>query len=416
MKLQNHEVGILIVLLTLLQSWQYFPVLVLIAIYKIITRGGRIPRKPTLVLLPLLLMIAVGLVFAHNNNSYEALKDFWYISKVILSAFVGIIIGFTSKQNSKFLRIIAIYAGLALTIELVLFGLTSMSDPASDLLPALLPILVVFFYLGSASERPFKNLKLKLVLGALVLAVLLFSLSRTMFLAGLIAWFGAAGFFANRVKIVLGAVVFTAAIMIFAPMLPQYDPSNITFLGKVQNSLSEIGFVDDDDMTRITANWRGFEAYRAYETWLAGSFAQKFFGQGLGATIDIGFYYSLSEDYSVRNLPVLHNGYFMVLVKFGILGVALLFFFMALPFFFRARRNDLYSTLAQNIGLTASVLLLITTVSITGPLNLSKLDGVTLMLGWAMGTHFQIRLLSLTERRKGSKTVEVPDAPYPMRG
>lgn len=395
MRFQNHGVGIFIILFTIFQSSQYFSLLLLVAMLKLFSQRARIPRSATLAILPLPAMILIGLIFAYNNDFYDALKDIWYLTKALLATLIGLMIGLDSKPHSGFLRITSIYAGLALIIELVLLGVAVGSGDEYDILPALAPIFVIVFYIRSKDMAHSYDFPLKFGLGTLVLAVMFLSLSRTMFLTAIVTWFGAAGTFSNRARTVLSATILASVLMVSIPMLPQYDPTNITFLGKVQNSISEIGFVEDDDMTRVTTNWRGFESYKAYMAWLDGTLGEKVFGHGLGASVDIGFYYSLSDDYSVRFLPVLHNGYFMVLVKYGVLGLLLFIAFMVSPFFLKAERSEPSVLFYQNIGVTASVLLIITTVSITGPLNLSKLDGITLMLGWAIGMHTQGRATRL---------------------
>ena len=413
MNFRNHEIGILILLLTLLPSWQYCAILVVVLFYKVMSRRGQIPKNSLYALQPLLLMIAVGMVFASNNLLYAALKDLWYLVKVLLIAMVGIMIGFKAQPSLKWLQITVFYSALAIFIELLIFGVATMSGQSAMLLPAFVPIFIAIFYLRSTSHKKTRDKMLCWLLGALVLAAILLSESRTTLLVTFIVWIGAAGYFQSKTKITLCAVALVAVAIVAVPQLPLYDPHNISFLGKVQNSLTELSFVAGDEMTSITANWRGFEALRAYKAWQTGSFGQQLFGQGLGATTDIGFYYNLSESYWVRYLPILHNGYFMVLVKYGVLGVALFVAFMAFPLFLRLRTSDPYSKLGQKMAVTASVVLLVTTLSITGPLNISKLDGITMIMGWALGVQFRMRLLNYAPVRK--RTVNAGNASLPNR-
>lgn len=50
-----------------------------------------------------------------------------------------------------------------------------------------------------------------------------------------------------------------------------------------------------------------------------------FFGEGLGALVDLGLFESLTRDPrdAVRFIPIFHNGYVFVLVKAGLVGIAL---------------------------------------------------------------------------------------------
>lgn len=415
---RSHEVGLLILLLSTFQSWQYFPIVFLIVAYKIYLRRGCIPKGPVYTLMPILLMVACGVVFAGTNTNYEVLKDLWYVLKIAIIVMLGILIGFAESPDPRWLRITAIYAAIALILEIILYSVTSVSSQTFGFIPPFAPVFAVIVYIRSASSQLTKYRTLKWMLTFLILAVLVLTQSRTTWVISVVTWVGAGGTFRSKAKMALSAAALAAAVMVTAPLLPQFDAQNITFLGKIQNSLTELSFTTDYDMSQITTNWRGFEAARAYETWRTGSVGQQIFGHGMGAATDIGFYYDLSEDYSVRYLPILHNGYLMVLVKYGILGVALFVAFMASPFFLFTRTDDLHTKLVQNIGLTASVILLVTTASITGPLNISSLDGITLFMGWGIGQHFQMRI---THSKQGRKPMEkiaptrVSEAPSHLR-
>jgi hypothetical protein len=144
--------------------------------------------------------------------------------------------------------------------------------------------------------------------------------------------------------------------------------------------------VRDDDVLAITTNSRGFEAFKAFEMWLSGSVGEKILGHGLGTPLDIGFYFDLGTDYSARYLPILHNAYFSVPVKFGVLSVGL---FMTKPFRLSPIRNDPDSVFAACLGTTTAVTLLILTLTISGPLNRSVVDSITLLWGVAVGMQLQ---------------------------
>lgn len=406
MKIRNHQVGILILVFSLIGSSQYFTIISIFLFYMLLLRRRILAQIPRDGLVSLALMIATGLIFVSNNSTYDAAKDLWYIIKVMLVATVGLMVGFRSRPDADFLRVTAIYAAIAVLAALLMFIYAALSDASARFQPELAAVIILVFYQRARLDRALRGSLTKWLLGVCLLFLVIVTSSRVTFVVLITAWIGAGYLFRSRIRVVLAAFSLGVTVFVAVPLLPQYDVQDVTFLGKVQNSITEIRFVDTDDLTTITANWRGFESAKAYEIWQKGTLAQQIFGQGLGKPIDIGIYYNLSEDYSVRELPILHNGYLMVLVKYGVLGSFFFLIFMISPFFLRGHIIDPQFSLAQKIGRVASILLLATAVTITGPLNISELDGIVLLMGWAVGRQRQIMLLNqsrVTVRRSSQQ-------------
>jgi hypothetical protein len=399
MNSRNHEVGFLILICSIFDSSQYYAIISIFFFYMLILRTGVFLKNSRDGLSSLLLMLATGLIFMSNNLLYEVGKDFWYITKVMLFAMAGLMIGFRLRPDTEWLRITAIYGAIAVIIAFMLYLYGGISGATTRFQPNLAAIIILIFYLRAISDKTLKGRWVKWFLAICLSLLIIFSDSRVTLLVSIVAWIGAGSLFGNRLRMTLAALSLAPILFTAAQFLPEYDIQNITFLGKVKNSITEISFVDTNDYEFITANWRGFEAARAYDAWQQGSFAQKIFGQGLGSTIDIGFYYNLSEEYSVRYLPILHNGYLMVLVKYGILGSVFFIAFMLSPFFLPGKLDDPRHKLEKRIGRVASVVLLATTVTIAGPLNLRELDGVVLIMGWAIGRQRQTSLLDRQQVR-----------------
>ena len=78
-------------------------------------------------------------------------------------------------------------------------------------------------------------------------------------------------------------------------------------------------------------NWRAYEMQAAIKQWISSNFFEKIIGSGLGRGIHIDYIpYSWSEMVENNQIPLLHNGYYTVLIKIGILGVlALLTIFLS---------------------------------------------------------------------------------------
>jgi O-antigen ligase len=215
-----------------------------------------------------------------------------------------------------------------------------------------------------------------------VVAAFALSFSRTSIGSLFILICAGAGLFNNMKKFSGYLLLVVLLVLVIAPLLPIYDVHEMTFLGKVQNSFSEISFTDDSDMTKAIANWRGFEAFRAYVGFINASLPQQIIGRGWGATVDLGLAVQMSEDMNFQYLPILHNGYMHILTKYGLLGVFLYFVFLwrvtiGSRKYFIKKNNLTYAWLISGIGLVLAY----TSLVITGILNKSGLDATLIILG-----------------------------------
>lgn len=388
MKSTNFTFGILILLSGLLTVEVYFPIVVIILFYQLVQFRGSISYAAVATISPLFLMLVSGTLFISSHDAYDALKDIWYVGKVIVFVLLGVFIGQSIGESSRWLRFAAICSSAVAFFDLVSFFVL---DHIEQILPDLGGAIIIAFFLHlSRRERGHIGLDTWLIVAPALLAVLL-SGSRTTILVFIVALLGAKGIFQSRSKLAVAVVSIGLALAILVPILPQYDPMNLTFLGKVQNSINEIMFVNGDNLADISANWRGFEAARAFSIWQSSSIAEQIFGLGLGQLVDLGIYYELHEGSFVRYLPILHNAYFTVLVKFGALGLVLFIYFMSTPMWMWHDRTNVQSILAKRIGVTTSIVLLVSTLSISGPLNKAIVDGVTLLMGCSIGILFKHR-------------------------
>jgi len=164
-----------------------------------------------------------------------------------------------------------------------------------------------------------------------------------------------------------------------------------TLLSKFANSTSELNIREYYNMEEINLNWRGFEAYRAYVTYMDGSIAEKAFGQGFGALIDLGFFMPLGES-EHRFIPVLHNGFMYVLVKYGFFGLLIYLYFI-----YKLIRFGWQETGQQRFGLiiagrlisSLGWVILFSSIVISGVFNLYNLDSSLIIIG-ATVAWFQI--------------------------
>lgn len=391
MRTAQNKLGVLFAASAILTSKTYFLLFFVLAIFWFMSRIRELPNILISVASPLLLMLGSGLFFGLENDQYNFFKDLWYVAKVIVIITLGVFIGTNSEFCISSLRTIAIIASIVSLPELFeAFGNGFVSLGSLSVI-TFGGLVIVPFYMEHSRRIDGDPLLMQWVIVLPILMTVALSLSRTSILILLISWLGARGLLQSIGKALAIGVIILIFFGIIIPFLPSYNLEEITFLAKIRNSIQEISFVSNADSEQITANWRGYESFMAYQQWQSGSFMKKIFGQGIGTTIDIGIYYPLYGNNSelVRYLPILHNGYFMILVKYGIFG--LLMFIIFLLRLLRAPCNPYNSSsvFAKHLSFTTSLLMLITMASITGPLNISIMDSITLLCGWAIGIQYK---------------------------
>ena len=96
------------------------------------------------------------------------------------------------------------------------------------------------------------------------------------------------------------------------------------FYAKLDNSFNEMSTNEDIDSTsEAMDNWRGYEIQSAQRQWLESNVLEMLFGQGMGTGIKIKyipFVWERTEVVEDNAIPILHNCYYTILVKAGLLG------------------------------------------------------------------------------------------------
>lgn len=396
----------------------YAPLLIAVVGWQLLR--GRIalsvPARRTLV--PLLAMLLMGAVFAAQNALPDIARDIAYGLKALACLLTGVWLGGRAADNIRLIRMIVLGCVL-----LTLQHLGSLAlDPskigiegadASTSFPLVSAFAVPL--LLSARTRPLLALGAGLrwlVVAAIVMSFAL-SYSRTSVGSLVVILVACAGWLDNIKKVAVTAALVVAALVAGGSLLPSVDGGDITFLGKLQNSLTEISFVDSTDTADIMVNWRGFEAYQAFVAFDESDWARKLLGRGWGATVDLGREFQLSAEMSYQYVPILHNGYFHILTKYGLAGLGLFLVFLGrllhgLPTRFLQQQDPLKARMVLAVGL----IIVYTTLVITGIFNKERLDPLMLVLGWllAPGTGFSRTALQAASPRPAVPGQNTPGA------
>jgi hypothetical protein len=132
------------------------------------------------------------------------------------------------------------------------------------------------------------------------------------------------------------SMVFSSLLLVLWLSIPNYDSrifdagvERDSLLGKAIFSVYEIkpqNLLLDSD---IHARWRGYETFKAMDSYITSGYFYNFFGLGFGSVVEIDFDKRAGDGSGevVSNLQWLHNGYSTILLKSGIVG---LFFIISL--------------------------------------------------------------------------------------
>jgi hypothetical protein len=179
-------------------------------------------------------------------------------------------------------------------------------------------VFLALCYYGSRNLILFISLIWSLIL-------MILTQSRTMFISSLI-WI----YFviSNKSGFILNLIMRLSLILIlilFFLISLSADSESYTFAGKMMRSFQEIIPNENQNMH---ANWRAVESAVALNAFLNGSFFEIVFGKGLGYRLSLGFDMTLAN-IDFDSIPILHNGYLYILLKYGVFGLVLWYKFLS---------------------------------------------------------------------------------------
>lgn len=177
------------------------------------------------------------------------------------------------------------------------------------------------------------------------------------------------------------------SIMVALVVLFYIMPSSIKspLMDKVLNSFDEV-----DSSQKITSvgsamnNWRAYEIQSAKEQWKGEWVISQLFGEGMGKGVEIQYVpYSWVGVVDGNEIPLLHNGFYTMLIKGGIIGlVALLWLFVGNVkkglYMSKHRADKVYS----NILVAISVAAVANTYVVRGPIQQGTFLIWALLIGW----------------------------------
>jgi hypothetical protein len=293
---------------------------------------GKIQRSYLKVVWPLFAVLVIGFIGISSHELNHILRDVSFALTPISLISMGYWIAGNKGIWPLILKVMVLYGFVLAVIHLSSFVLnpvifTAGSMEVRKVLGGTGELVVLAFVLGLFQKdikrtALFLGLLPRFIVMPVLLASIVLSFSRTHLMVAIILCFSLLGWVSriNR-RFVLAITLIMLGYIAFAVVTPENETG--TFRSKIVRSVTEVAVSDYLDMSDIQNNWRGFETYKAVETYLSGNTQQYVLGQGFGALVDLGFYMPLGGegDVSFRYVPITHNGYVYILVKVGLLGL-----------------------------------------------------------------------------------------------
>jgi hypothetical protein len=304
-----------------------------------IAATSKIRRSFLAVSWPLMALFSVGFIGIAGHDVRDVLRDISFaatpVSLLLIGYWVvaGTDIWHVLPKHALVLGLIFAISHLsAFIVEPSLLTADSMVIRAAAGSVSEIAVLAIFI---ATSMRQFgtsmtRRAKLFRYLALPILAVSVFlSFSRTSIVVLVVAYLCLQKWpYRARPRVFLLVAGGLVALLVSLGTLGE-APDEVTFSGKFLRAITEVAVSDYDNFQDISANWRGFETFKAIEAYLSGQPYQLVMGQGFGALVDLGFFMRLGGDVEFRYIPVLHNGYAYVLLKYGVFGIVMYFIFFS---------------------------------------------------------------------------------------
>lgn len=342
---------------------------------------------------PLICLVLLGAINSYENSVYAVGKDLWYVGNVILTVGLGYYLAdyiTDFKVVCRFIIVAAVISAIIHYVELLFYikkGMSFFELRRNESIRGYF-ITVIGLALLLALSKNKKNIFENIVNYYLSIMItfgsVLLSFSRTSYIVFLVMFLVLKGWGGINVKNIMRVLLFAGVVaLVLLTGVFEGDSSEKNLVSKFAGSIGEVTIKNYEDKKDISLNWRGFESYRALVDFQGSNFLQKMIGQGLGSTIDLGFYMNLGES-EIRYIPKLHNGYMFILVKFGVIGVMFYLYFIIKLIKYNSKHECLtiYDVMASRIISGFGWIFLLTTIVISGVFN-ANMYPYLLLIGMA---------------------------------
>lgn len=260
---------------------------------------------------------------------------------IFINPLITIALGYAIASYTNYLNFIkfVLFCALFYSLQyLIFFDFNSISNSIYEIRnvnirPNYFTVLGLAFIIVE-----FKTLRSHYSINYLMILIILFSfalvlsVSRAFIFAPLI--FIITQGIITRKAFVIGFVLLIPFLFILSGVFNQSSLSNTgplqEFIDKTFNISEEVKVKSYSSQEEINKNWRGFESFRALISFSDFPLSNKVFGAGFGHKVELGYFQKLDDKF-YSEIPIMHNGYLMVLTKTGIFGLVFFLLIIILP-------------------------------------------------------------------------------------
>lgn len=335
----------------------------------------------------LILLIAFVVSFNYDYRKYFIIRDITYLLKPV----IGFLLGYQlCQKNFKNAFNLIVNTGVFIAVCHIVIILNAIFILGAR------TVADLRFYSGYFSDYEiytliillfYKNFQINyskqktLVFTILVGFSALMYLARTNFIQFLILFLALKGYFdVNRKSITIFATIIIASIVSYSIVLsinPRRDAEGVEgFLYKIKVAPLEPfkTKINREDYKDFNDNYRSYENIMTIRQMTRDGVNPTVFGKGLGSQIDLKQEVRLG-DMNLRFISILHNGFMIVFLKSGLLGI--LIYLFTIIYFFKTLKSD--NTLINQINLLfigTGVFLLISNWVFLGFYNLTETKSI----------------------------------------
>jgi|WetSurMetagenome_2_1015567.scaffolds.fasta_scaffold44862_3 hypothetical protein len=294
--------------------------------------------KPVSILNTLTIPLIWTIILSYSYSFYSNIQGLFYLSIPMIMIVIGYQISKYLSLKKSIIFILCIGTLLSIIyISIVIFkvGFSAFLSPYEKARfvvgsgsPASILGLVISLYSEKYGIKVFRTSFEKIIFIIINLVAVYLFASRTYWIVLLIfiIIFNIKVIIRHQAFLFLLLVVGIVILIIFPVKLTGEITTTRSLLFKIFKTFSEIKFSNYKSYSDINVHYRGYEAYRAFMTYLSGNPINLIFGNGLGKPVDLKASVYLAGSYRTI-IPWIHNGYFFILVKEGAMGLLALFLF-----------------------------------------------------------------------------------------
>lgn len=402
-KITNKSMYFIAGLLFAISKVNFIFSLLLVVIYLSvnIVQLGKIPVTRKIIPLVFIFMIGLTTTLFHLNTlrGTNILKDVLYFLRPGILMYFGYFIGWKNRKIMDFkyiiFKVVIIYSTLSVLYNLtnILLNLEYISHDFSflkirEVMGKSDDLAVVGFFILMIyplfTDRKIFSRKTTNIFIVIFFAYFITTFSRTTLLT-LLLCFAIYLLFTKKIKI--KTVVFLPLFAILPFFLSKFllkSSAFNSFFIKIKNTFTELNSnLDWNDYRNIVLNWRGYEVFTAKEQLRMFSPLAKIFGHGFGTLIPVQYSDLVGVPLTEGGIILLHNGYYTLLIKVGLAGVALYLIFI-LVLLLTAKKNYPIKKLESIILFCIGVIIFINTFTTTGIFKSIYSFGMLILIGYLL--------------------------------